>query len=71
MLIKVTVVSYKTNIADITLDSPKVSLVNPLKIVWIIPKKGKGTELKLDDINKSTLIVLETPEEIYELLNKE
>ena len=71
MLIKVTVVSYRTSIADITLDSPKASLVNPLKIVWAIPQKGKGTELKLDDINKSTLVVLETPEEIYTLLNQE
>lgn len=71
MLIKVTAIGCHTNIADITFDAPRVSLINPYKILWAIPQKGKGTELKMDDSGKSTLFVQETPEEIYELFNEE
>lgn len=67
-IIKVTVLGFQTSVATTFFESPKISIFNSLKMWSAIPGK-KGTELR-DELGRNVLIVKETPEEIYELVNK-
>ena len=67
MLIKVTAVGIKTNISTNYFAEPLVTLVNPFKIFCAIPIKGGNTELR-DESGRNTIIIKETPDEIYKLI---
>lgn len=67
-LIKLTAVQVQNGSSTQYYDPPTIILVNPYKIMAVIPNKKGFTEIR-DEVGKNTLIVKETPEEIYELIN--
>lgn len=69
MLIKVTAVGIKTNISTNYFAEPLVTLINPFKIFCVIPVKGGNTELR-DESGRNIILVKETPEEVYKLIQQ-
>lgn len=67
-LIKLTAVQVQNASSTQYYDPPTVILVNPYKIMAVIPNKKDLTEIR-DEVGRNTLVVKETPEEIYDLIN--
>ena len=69
ILIKLTAIGYQSSTAVQDFAEPKILLINPYKIFRIMTNKRGITEV-VDESGRSVIYVQESPEEIYEMLNK-
>lgn len=71
MLIKVTAIGLKDNVATTFYPEPKTVLLNSFKMVSVVPISEGKTEVRMDEFGKTIYYIKETPEEVYELSKKE
>lgn len=69
VLIKLTAVGCQTSTVTQYFSEAKTVLINPFKIMCVITNKKGVTEIR-DEAGRNTVLVKESPEEIYEMLNK-
>lgn len=68
ILIKLTATGYQSSAAYQSFSEPRTLLINPYKVFRIMINNKGLTEI-VDESGRNTIIVKETPEEIYELIN--
>ncbi len=68
ILIKLTATGYQNSAAYQSFATPRTLLINPYKIFRVMANNKGLTEI-VDESGRNVIIVKETPEEIYELIN--
>lgn len=70
VFIKLTAIGCQTPVATQSFAESRTLLINPYKIMTVMANNKGITELR-DELGKNIILVKETPEEIYDLINKE